>query len=833
MKRRFSAIALLVSLVFSQTISAFADGLDNVGTEIVSETANSDTNLSASVSSGSDEGLIAETDEDYFDAIYEDSEDTESIPETSKMEYESSVDIENVCPGVSNSSSAEEMELFNAGECIIEPEAIDDIEGIEPSEEVGFVDDVVPLAAEKPSVSSASNISLNTYHSGTLSDYSSENWYKFTISSAGYISLSFTHDYIESNGSYWEARLYNSDQVRLTSYSFAGSKTSYTQGNVGVPAGIYYLRITHGTYFSAGIGYNVRINYTSSNVWETEFNDSYDTGNTINVNNVYYGSLCSYDDVDWYKFTVSSAGYISLGFVHDYIESSGGYWKAYLYNSGMIGLAVYSFSGSITSYRQGNIGVPAGTYYIKITNSTYAPTGYGYNIKINYSSSNAWEKEFNDSYNTGNPINVNKDFYGSLCSSDDVDWYQFTLSNAGYISLSFEHDYIESSGGYWKAYLYNSGQVWLTSYSFAGSKTSYAQGNIGLPAGTYYLKIQHDTYYSGYDYNIKINYSPSNVWETEFNDSYGTCNSVKENTVYYGSLCSNDDVDWYKFVLPSGGMQILSFNHGYVSSEGSYWRLYLYNSLMSELCNYSYSGSTTRYSHNLNLSAGTYYIKITHGTYCSTVYDYNFKISSHTHNFTNKVTKATLSKDGKIEKTCSCGATNGTTIIHYPQTIYLSASEYTYDGKSKKPTMIVKGSDGKAISSSNYTLNYSGGRKNVGTYKVTIKFKGNYSGTVSKTFDIFPKATSISKLTAKSKGFSVKWKKRTKQVTGYQIQYSTSLSFYSSVTKTITKNTISSATYKGLSSKGKYYVRVRTYKKVSGMKYYSLWSNIKTVTTKK
>lgn len=33
-------------------------------------------------------------------------------------------------------------------------------------------------------------------------------------------------------------------------------------------------------------------------------------------------------------------------------------------------------------------------------------------------------------------------------------------------------------------------------------------------------------------------------------------------------------------------------------------------------------------------------------------------------------------------------------------------------------------------------MTYSRGRKNVGTYKVTVKFKGNYSGTVTKTFKI-------------------------------------------------------------------------------------------------
>ena len=90
--------------------------------------------------------------------------------------------------------------------------------------------------------------------------------------------------------------------------------------------------------------------------------------------------------------------------------------------------------------------------------------------------------------------------------------------------------------------------------------------------------------------------------------------------------------------------------------------------------------------------------------------------------------------------------------------------------------------------------------------------------------------TTISKLTAKSKGFKVKWNK--KSVTGYQVQYSTSSKFTSATTATIKKASTVSTTIKKLKAKKKYYVRVRTYKTVSGQKLYSAWSKAKNVTTK-
>ena len=79
--------------------------------------------------------------------------------------------------------------------------------------------------------------------------------------------------------------------------------------------------------------------------------------------------------------------------------------------------------------------------------------------------------------------------------------------------------------------------------------------------------------------------------------------------------------------------------------------------------------------------------------------------------------------------------------------VTLSAASYTYDGTVKTPAVTVK--DGSTVLKKNtdYTVSYSAGRKNAGTYKVTIQLKGNYTGTAAKTFKINPAAQ---KITAKS-----------------------------------------------------------------------------------
>jgi len=172
------------------------------------------------------------------------------------------------------------------------------------------------------------------------------------------------------------------------------------------------------------------------------------------------------------------------------------------------------------------------------------------------------------------------------------------------------------------------------------------------------------------------------------------------------------------------------------------------------------------------------------------------------------------------------------------KSVTLSATKYTYDGKAKKPSITAIDNTGKRIDKKYYTLSYKN-NKNVGQATVTVKFKGDYSGTVKKTFIIKPARTTISKVTGKSKSMTLKWKKNTKQVSGYQIQYSTTSKFKKGTTASvyIKKASTTTRTIKKLKGKKKYYVRIRTYKiaKVNGksMKLFSSWSLVKQVVTKR
>lgn len=346
---------------------------------------------------------------------------------------------------------------------------------------------------------------------------------------------------------------------------------------------------------------------------------------------------------------------------------------------------------------------------------------------------------------------------------------------------------------------------------------------------------------------VKIKY----IDKIEVNNAKLSFN-VGDKPVFTGEVPSDapyyiDNEGWFTY---KGGITSSEYWNGrYGDFEGSWGKLitsfeantkYSYN-VYVKLTDEGYN-SGYRFNENTNIVVNGVTYKFNNETTSlglngETIWYYNLLdmtpnndnpcINGHTKART--VTKATINKNGKIVTTCSvCKKTLSTAIIPKISSVKLSNSTFTYNGKVIKPSVIVKDSKGKKINNSNYTVAYSKGLKNVGNYKVTIKFKGNYSGTVNKTFTIIPKSTTLTNLSSSKKKVTVKWKKQVSQTNGYQLQYSLNSNFKSAKLLNVTNNKATSKSISNLKSKKKYYVRIRTYKnvKVNGKstKLYSTWS---------
>ena len=143
------------------------------------------------------------------------------------------------------------------------------------------------------------------------------------------------------------------------------------------------------------------------------------------------------------------------------------------------------------------------------------------------------------------------------------------------------------------------------------------------------------------------------------------------------------------------------------------------------------SGTDYTVSYKNNINAGTASVTITgKGSYSG----------SQTKNFT--ITPADLTKT----------------------TISLSASSFIYDGAEKKPAITIKARKTQLTLNKDYTISYKN-NMNVGTASVTVTGKGNYAGTISKSFTIAATNLSTADVKLSAASFTYNGKAFTPSVT--------------------------------------------------------------------
>ena len=628
---------------------------------------------------------------------------------------------------------------------------------------------------------------------------------------------------------------------------------------------------------------------------EMKLASSFDTADTISVNTSYSGSLVNYDSVNYYKFTLSRPGYVSFSFSHDFVDSGNEYWDLNLYSSDDLNNELLSRSyignelNSINSY---GTGLPTGTYYIKINHHSWNWSDVKYTFTVKYVDSDYYEKEKNDGVDTSSNIALNQNYSGNLMTNGDVDWYKFSLSKAGYVSFKFSHDFVDSSNNYYELHLFSSDDLnnELLDRAYIGNElyevNSYGSG---LPAGTYYIKINH--YYwnwSDVKYTFSVNCDYSDYYETETNNSSSSADMVKLNSIYTGNLMVYSDSDYYMFSLVKDGYVSITFSHDYVDHDATYWELHLYNStnLNDKITSYSYVGNDRNQTTTqpVSLSAGTYYVKIDHPYYWSDCI-YHFRVNTVLNlsldsnpiavggttrlnvsnnqggalSFSSSDTSvATIDSSGKITgknvgtakiivKAAATGNSSAISNSIKIQVVGLGATSKLTVGNASNG---IKLGWKKVTGASKYIIYRNNKRIAVvkGNSKVTYTDKSTLKNGAKYTYKIVAASDTTTSKTSKSvtiyrlskeKLSSVKNKKSRKMIvkygknakaTGYQIQYSPSSSFsYGNKTVKVKGAKNSAKTISNLTWGNTYYVRVRAYKSAGGKTFYSAWSSKKKI----
>lgn len=441
-----------------------------------------------------------------------------------------------------------------------------------------------------------------------------------------------------------------------------------------------------------------------------------------------------------------------------------------------------------------------------------------------YAGDTYYETEDNDDYSSADYVPVNSTIYG-VCSDysySDTDWYKFTLSSPAKVNVQFSFNRADADGD-WYVYLYKyegngdySTLDYEDVYVYDGS---YTFSSLGLPAGTYFVKVYGYNSACGRQYSITPKCSYVSNWETEFNDEYTSADPLSMGTTRYGVNPTSSDDDWYKFTLNSPASVSVAFTHTKASADGD-WGVYLYKynggGEYAQLAYEDVCVSDGNYTFpTQGLSAGTYFVKVSGcNSACGRQYGVTVNYS--------------VGKPGKFRV-----SSRGSNSLKLAWNKPAGATGYQLQrksGNSYKTLATVKGT-----SYTHKSLTAGAGY----TYRVrayrTVGGKNYYSGWAYMTAYTKPATPNLTGLSATKSGHKIKatWKKVGGSASGYQIYWAKDKNFKKMVSKTtVSGQKKTSYTGKNFTKGKRYYVKVRAYKTVKGNKIYGAWSNVRNVKAK-
>ena len=446
-----------------------------------------------------------------------------------------------------------------------------------------------------------------------------EHYYKIKLKKNGYICINMKHRSLTSGDRFWEIRVLNKNSDEYLYMESTGNNTNKTSGYLGLRAGTYYIKIND--YYHSSKNYQFRVKYKSTKYWEKEGNNEIAKANKIKLNKTYNGAIQDGpENDDWYKIKFKKAGYVNINFKHKSLANSDRFWEIRILNVDNEELVYLESSGNEINKNSSYVGLPAGTYYIKV--NQYYHSNIKYRFKVNYKSSGYWEKEFNNEMSTANKIKLNTTYNGVIQNGpENDDWYKVSLKSAGYVNINFMHKSLSNSDRFWEVRILNTNNEELVYLEVSGNEINKNSSYVGLPSGTYYIKV-NQYYHSDAVYSFKVNYKSSQYWEKEFNNEMSTANKISLNTTYSGAIQNGpENDDWYAFNLDTSKQIRVGFSHSNLSNNDRFWEIRIYDIYGNEkLYMDSYGFDTNKLSEWINLAKGNYYIKINSYYHSDTVY---------------------------------------------------------------------------------------------------------------------------------------------------------------------------------------------------------------------
>ncbi len=524
---------------------------------------------------------------------------------------------------------------------------------------------------------------------------------------------------------------------------------------------------------------------------EAAYGETMDTPTNIQLDKKYRGSITETHTGEFYKFTLKQSGALHI--------------SAKSTDMGNVSYALYRMSGeglwsavtnrnSTTGWNSldENLVLASGQYLFSVMQANGCTGTYEFQMSNDAAGESFPEVDggSNNSIETASKISLGKAYRGQIAINDERDFYSFTLKAQSELTID-----VSEAQGYYTYNIFdgNGNMVWE---KHLGANNCHEV--IHLTKGKYYFQISRRFDRNGAYKMLLTARKDKETFEEEqggSNNSLSSANKIQLGKEYAFQLAENDDRDFFQFKLKETTKIIING-----SSRVPGWELY--------------NGSGTKvwdlgpwaypFSEQLELQAGTYYLGIIRSYGASG--EYTFSIQPYQPHSAQIAEIKGISSGVKLTWNQVEGATG--------YKIYRAAGSGSY----KLLKVISKGT----------TTKYADKTMKKGVvYKYKLKtaegrYLSVYSTVKKGIFLKKPAAPTVKKSGASAILVKVK---KDKSAAGYQIQYSTNKKFSKS-----SKQTSKNASCKiPVGGKGKYYVRVRSYKKIGGTVFYSSWSGAKSV----
>lgn len=410
---------------------------------------------------------------------------------------------------------------------------------------VAFAADPTAETEQNGTAETANPFAWSDGATGSLSDATDVDFFKFTTTKPGRATLTFRNT--ASAQTIFDVAILDAAQNVKVSFRVDTINSDVKSPNFSVIAGDYYVKVSCGSAHSTNdYKITVAIQDFGEN-YETEPNNTMASASLIkgvalkSYSTVMYGIIENASDVDYWYFNMPAPGIFEVQVRNE--DQSDDRFKVQIstvFNTGdtekVFGEFIVSGNNFLQN-RSAEMGVAKNGYYIKVSSHD---GGVGaYSLRIWPEGKIDTEFEYNGLKDRANHYDFGKTIYGSNSMATDLDYFRVITTNENInTSVNFEVDSTDLSGrfltsAYWKVELRGADDKVITTKDFSNTRsTSFVMNEYA--AGTYYFVVKDGTTQSKY----KISTSAAEPKQED--DS---------NLPFWERIAK---LDWWKFWVDSG-----------------------------------------------------------------------------------------------------------------------------------------------------------------------------------------------------------------------------------------------------------------------------------------